>query len=71
VGDVPCELVPQFRRVGGGEIDFVLGAVDGEPDGFLGFFTGKVVDQLDKYFSSHGVLFLFRFCVRPPNEPIV
>jgi hypothetical protein len=47
VGGVSLRLVPPFYCVSRGEINFV------------GFFPGKIVDQLDKYFLSHGGSVLF------------
>jgi hypothetical protein len=47
VGGVLFQYPAEFRGVICGEINFVVGAVEGEPDGSARVLAGKVIDQLD------------------------
>jgi hypothetical protein len=71
VCDVASEPVPQFCRVGGGQIDFVAGAVDGEYDGLLGYFTGRSSISWTSTFRPRGFCSFSGSHVDPPDEPLV
>jgi hypothetical protein len=52
----------------GRQIDFTLGTIHAKLDGFLGFLTRKVIDQLNLYFAGYGILFVVEARCRPPAD---
>src|SRR5258708_23791123 len=59
VGDVRCEGIAQGAAVIGVQVDFVVGAVEGEPDCSLGLAAVHVVDEQGLDLLGHYAL-LFR-----------
>ena len=54
--DVAGQRVAQLRGVGGGQVDLVRGAVEGEGHGLVGGGAVEVVDQGDLHFLGHGTI---------------
>jgi hypothetical protein len=71
MSDILFERTAKFGGMGGRQIDLIFGAIHAKSDGFLGFLTRKVINQLNLYFAGHGILFIIDARCRPqPTQAI-
>lgn len=68
MSDILFEQTAKFGGMAGRQIDFIFSTIHTKADGFLGFLTRKVINQLNLYFAGHGILFVVEARCRPPAD---